>query len=226
MKKFILSALFLGSVFTVQAQTNLAGTAAATRAVLSMSVQEKTRQMYNDLELNEGQYIKIKALNQARFDKFSEIEKMYANDPQQMEAKIKDVNSQLDQEFAQILNPKQFTSYLEMDGRATTPASAPNGMNSTNGGNMTTGVNTEASSTNASAGSVEGELKVKDDKIKAETATGEMKIKGDTEKLKTDNVKYKSTPSETKIKSDLGKTKVEHDKVKTKTETSKKKIKN
>ncbi|WP_125077721.1 hypothetical protein [Rufibacter latericius] len=250
MKKLLLSALFIGAVYSAQAQTNLTGTAAASRAVLSMSAQEMSRQMYNELELNEGQYVKLKALNQARFDKFSEIEKMYATDAQMRDAKIKEVNEQLDQEFAQILTPKQFTAYLEMDGRAvaTSPSTTGTEASSTNtsGGSttLTTGTATDASTTTGTTttGSANTEIKVKDDKVKmesgsdkvklednkmkAESASGEMKVKGNSEKLKTDAVKYKSSPSETKIITPEGKSKVENDKVKIKTETTKKKVKN
>ncbi|MBC3539794.1 hypothetical protein ACFSC6_21095 [Rufibacter sediminis] len=238
MKKLILSALFIGAVYTAQAQTNLTGTAAASRTVLSMSAQEMSRQMYNELELNEGQYIKLKALNQARFDKFSEIEKMYASDAQMREAKIKEVNEQLDQEFAQILTPKQFTSYLEMDGRPVAQAATTTEMNATS-----TNVSEGTTTTNSTeTGAVNTEVKVKDDKVKmesgsdkvklegdkmkAESASGEMKVKGNTEKLKTESVKYKSSPSETKIITPEGKSKVESDKMKIKTETTKKKVKN
>jgi len=212
MKKFILSALFLGAVYTAQAQTNLAGTAATTRTVLSMSATDMTRRMYNELELNEGQYVKLKALNQARLDRFRELERMYSNDPQMLDAKINEVNEQLDEEFAQVLTPKQFTAYLELEGRG------GEGMSSSS----------NASSTNAAAGSApqEGEVKIKDDKVKVESSYGEMKQKDDKEKLKTESVKYKSTPSETKIITPEGKAKVEKDKVKIKTETTKKKVKN
>ncbi|WP_192821004.1 hypothetical protein [Rufibacter sp. LB8] len=236
MKKFFLSALMLGAFYTAQAQTNLTGTAAASRTVLSMSATELSRQMYNDLELNEGQYVKIKSLNQARLDRFNEIERMNSNDIQMRDAKLAEVNTQMDEEFAQILTPKQFTAYLELDGRGTSTAAPAS--------NNTTTMPTSSMDTTATAPKKsESEVKMKDDKIKLETETekvkieedkmkmessyGEMKIKKDgTEKLKTDNVKYKSSPSETKIKTPNGKTKVEADKVKTKTETSKKKTKN
>ncbi|GAB2536315.1 hypothetical protein [Rufibacter soli] len=239
MKKFILSALFLGAMFTAQAQTNLTGTAATVRTVLSMSATEMSRQMYNDLQLNEGQYVKIKALNQARLDKFNEIEKMYANDAQMRDAKIKEVNAQLDQEFAAILTPKQFTSYLEFDGR---PVETPSTTDSSStSGSMNMNSNSNMNSTGTST-ATEAEMKIKDDKvkmesedskvkiednkIKAESTHGEMKMKNGTEKLKTESVKYKSSPSETKIITPEGKSKVEHDKAKTKTATSKKKVKN
>ncbi|WP_181305378.1 hypothetical protein [Rufibacter sp. XAAS-G3-1] len=169
MKKLILSAFLLGAVYTAQAQTNLTGAAATSRAVLSMSAQEMSRQMYNELQLNEGQYIKLRALNQARFDKFSEIEKMYGNDAQMRDAKIKEVNQQLDQEFAQVLTPKQFTAYLEMDGRAV--AVAPSSSSTEMG----------ASSTNVSAGSTGTEVKVEE----------KVKVEGDKKKIKTETTKKK-----------------------------------
>ncbi|MBA9078722.1 hypothetical protein [Rufibacter quisquiliarum] len=172
MKKFLLSAFFIGAVYTAQAQTNLAGTAATTRAVLSMSATDMTRQMYNNLELNEGQYIKLKALNQARLDRYSEIERMYSNDTQMRDAKIKEVNDQLDEQFAEVLTPKQFTAYLEMEGRATSGgASSPEGTSTMNS------TSTNVSAGSAAAESAEGEVKVKDDKVKVESSYGEMKKK-------------------------------------------------
>lgn len=208
MKKLLLSALFIGTVYTAQAQTTLTGTAASSRAVLSMSATEMTRQMYNELELNEGQYIKLRALNQARLDRFNEVERMYSNDSQMREAKIKEVNSQLDEEFAQVLSPKQFTAYLAMDGRPVETTST-----------------TTVSNMNTSTGT-KGDVKIKDDKLKVESSYGEMKVSGDSEKLKTESVKYKSSPSETKIITPAGKSKVEPDKIKIKTQTTKKKVKN
>ncbi|AKQ45441.1 hypothetical protein TH63_06975 [Rufibacter radiotolerans] len=230
MKKFILSALFLGAIFTAQAQTNLTGTAATVRTVLSMSATEMSRQMYNDLQLNEGQYVKIKALNQARLDKFSEIEKMYANDAQMRDAKIKEVNAQLDQEFAAILTPKQFTAYLEFDGRPVQTSTTTDSSSTSGVMNMNSSTATEAEmkikDDKIKMESADSKVKIEDNKIKAESAHGEMKMKNDSEKLKTKSVKYKSSPSETKIITPEGKTKVEHDKMKAKTDTSKKKVKN
>lgn len=141
MKKLLLSAFLLGAVYTAQAQTNLTATAATSRAVLSMSATEMTRQMYNDLKLNEAQYIKLKTLNQKRLDRFSEIDKMYANDQKMREAKMKEVSAQLDEDFAKVLTPSQFTTYLEMEGRSKDGAYFPS--------------QSGASSTNYSAGSVE-----------------------------------------------------------------------
>lgn len=118
MKKLILSMFLLGGVISVQAQTNLAGTAATSQSMASMSSTEMTRQMYNDLQLNEGQYIKLKSLNQSKLDRFNEINRMYSNDQQMLKAKMSELNNQLDVEFAEILSPEQFTHYLEQEGRA------------------------------------------------------------------------------------------------------------
>ncbi|MFC6999876.1 hypothetical protein [Rufibacter roseus] len=168
MKKLILSAFLFSAFYTAQAQTELTGAAAASRANLAtMSATEMTRQMYNDLELNEGQYIKLKALNQSRIDRYNEIQRMYSNDTQMRDAKMREVNEQIDKEYAQILTPKQFTAYLENEGRLPEGAAGSS--------------ETNRSSTNASAGSAESEIIME----KGNSSQDSMRVKDDKRKQKS-----------------------------------------
>ncbi|QHL86290.1 hypothetical protein GU926_02060 [Nibribacter ruber] len=218
MKKFLLSAMFVGAVLTAQAQTNLTGTAATTRAVLSMSATEMARQMYNDLKLNEGQYIKVKALNQTRIDRYSEVERMYSNDPQMRDSKIREIDSQLDEEFAEILTPKQFTAYLEMGGKPTSTSTLPaesstpstTTMDSSAGSTIST-----SSSTSANMGTTATDSTNRNGNVtKYKKGDMEQKVKKDEMKMKEGDHKVKSEAGKFKVEDGDNKTKIESDKMK------------
>ncbi|GAA4297468.1 hypothetical protein [Nibribacter koreensis] len=226
MKKLLLSALFVGAMFTAQAQTNLTSTAATTRAVLSMTATEMARQMYNDLKLNEGQYIKIKALNQTRIDRYSEVERMYSNDQQMREAKIKEIDSQLDEEFASILSPEQFTAYIEM-GRRPSGAAPVEGATNSGGPVGTAEVSTSTtSSTSSNAGTgIYTDSTTKGNVTKYKKGDMEQKMKPGEQKIKEGDRKVKSEEGKLKIEDGDNKTKIEDDKMKMESASGEMKIK-
>jgi hypothetical protein len=223
MKKFLLSALFAGAMFSAQAQTNLTATAATTRAVLSMSATEMARQMYNDLKLNEGQYIKIKSLNQTRIDRYSEVERMYSNDAQMRDAKIREIDSQLDEEFAAILSPEQFTAYIEMGRRPMNTNTVPAG--GTTGSTSSTSTST-TSSTSTNMGTVTTtDSTTKGNVTKYKKGDMEQKMKPGEQKIKEGDRKVKSEDGKLKMEDGVNKTKIESDKMKMESASGEMKVK-
>lgn len=70
-----------------------------------------TRVMATELQLNEAEYIKLKALNRERVLKSDEVATMYSNDPAILTAKLNEVESEFDKQFTSLLNPVQLAAY-------------------------------------------------------------------------------------------------------------------
>ncbi|QMU28923.1 hypothetical protein [Adhaeribacter radiodurans] len=70
-----------------------------------------TRVMATELQLNEAEYIKLRALNRERILKSDEIAAMYNNDPTLVAAKLKEVEVNFDKKFTALLNSVQLTAY-------------------------------------------------------------------------------------------------------------------
>ncbi|MDX5443623.1 MAG: hypothetical protein LPJ89_07560 [Hymenobacteraceae bacterium] len=78
-----------------------------------------TRQMSNELGLNEMEYIKLKALNREKLKRTAEIETMYSNDPSMKMAKLKELDSNYEEQLLPLLSPKQTEAYAAYKEKST-----------------------------------------------------------------------------------------------------------
>ncbi|AMM52153.1 hypothetical protein TH61_14505 [Rufibacter sp. DG15C] len=189
-----------------------------------MSATEMARQMYNDLKLNEGQYIKIKSLNQTRIDRYSEVERMYSNDAQMRDAKIREIDSQLDEEFAAILSPEQFTAYIEMGRRPASTSTVP--ADGATGSNLSTTTSTTSSTSTNMGAVVTSDSTTKGNVTKYKKGDMEQKMKPGEQKIKEGDRKVKSEDGKLKIEDGDNKTKIESDKMKMESASGEMKVKN
>ena len=123
MKRLFLSAVFAISVMVATAQTG--GTNATTRIsksdkvyLSSVSTSEEIRQLAIQMELNEGQYIKLRDLYRAKNAQVQEINNMYANDAAMRQSKLAAINQDFEKQLAQTVSQSQFSAYLASQGRA------------------------------------------------------------------------------------------------------------
>ena len=70
-----------------------------------------TRVMATELQLNEAEFIKLKALNRERVLKSDEVASMYSNDPAILTAKLSEIEADFDKQFTALLNPVQLAAY-------------------------------------------------------------------------------------------------------------------
>ena len=94
-------------------------------------VDEVTRQMSNQLRLNEAQYIKLRAINKVKLARLDEIQWQYHDDPTRRNALMMELESQYENECSRILTPSQLSVLREEQKRDTVPAQPAN---STEGG--------------------------------------------------------------------------------------------
>lgn len=91
---------------------------------------ELTRQMANRLQLNEAQYIRLRAVNQVKLARADEIQWQYQGDPAERQRRLQELEAQYEQECQRILTPSQI-SLLRDELKRDTPAptnSAGNGL--------------------------------------------------------------------------------------------------
>ena len=69
-----------------------------------------TRQMADKLHLNEGQYIRLRAVNEIKLTAIDEIEWQY-QDLAKRNAKVSELESQYEAECSRILTPSQLSLY-------------------------------------------------------------------------------------------------------------------
>ncbi|MDQ3290055.1 MAG: hypothetical protein M3Q05_02075 [Bacteroidota bacterium] len=104
MRKVVLSLIVAASISTLtQAQT--IPSSAEKRITLL------TRVMATELQLNEAEYIKLRALNRERILKSDEMAAMYGSDSAVLTAKLKEVEVNFDKKFSVLLNPVQLAAY-------------------------------------------------------------------------------------------------------------------
>jgi hypothetical protein len=240
MKKIILGIWFAVVGLSAVAQHTAP---ASMQQMPQVSTNAEIRNLANQLQLNEGQYIRLRDLSKARQEQIAEINSMYSNDPAMRQAKIQAAQQEFDSQLAQSIGSKQFTAYLQLQGRH--PASSGGTYQAAGYGGRsleegtatgipeetappaatqtpaTTASETEPLDTNIDRGRVEVTERV----IKVKTDQGEMKVKAKKEKAETADMEYKADRDETKIKSKDGKFKAKSEKGKTKVETPKGKMK-
>lgn len=220
--------------FVALAQTGAPATPAWAADMPQVSTSKDLRLMANKLQLNEGQYIRLRDLTKTRNEQIEEINSMYSNDPAMRQAKIQAAQQEFDNQLAQSVNQKQFTAYLEMQGRSPAESKAfqaggyggraleegiePNTANQAPAQAKPAG---EPVDTNIDAGKVDISTKA----VKVDNPEGEMKVKPKKEKLETETMEYKADRDEVKIKSKDGTIKAKSEKGKTKIETPEGKMK-
>jgi len=121
MKKIFISAVFVMGVLSASAQTSSSNTNTATtnaNYASRVSTDKEIRDTANRLQLNEGQYIRFRDLSRARNEQLREANNMYANDAAGLQARLNTINKTFEIQLAQEISSKQFTAYLESQGRA------------------------------------------------------------------------------------------------------------
>lgn len=84
---------------------------------------ELTRQMSEQLKLNEGQYIKLSAVNRTRQARLEEIQRNTKNDPAGRTAQLLELQAQYEQECRRILTPTQLSHLPQLQpAQPATPA--------------------------------------------------------------------------------------------------------
>lgn len=107
MKTLLLSVLALGLSLTAAAQQKTAA-AEATSA---------TRTLANDLQLDEGAYLKVKEAYSLYFQKREELNQQLANDKAALAEALKKEETELDNRLRGVLNTRQYTLYSEAKSR-------------------------------------------------------------------------------------------------------------
>lgn len=88
-----------------------------------------TRNMTNQLHLNEGQFLKLLPLNRTKLAGLNSINREYKNDEPTRAAKAAELEAQYEQECSRILTPSQLSQLQQQNGQPTTaPANAGNGL--------------------------------------------------------------------------------------------------
>ncbi|WP_460891468.1 hypothetical protein [Rufibacter soli] len=113
MKNFSLVLFFFFAlVVSAVAQDTPATTEAVDKASTSVS-----RLMVQSMGLNESEYIQIKALNQDRLAKAAEVAKMYSNDTEMRDARLKAIEGEFESDLFKILNARQVDAYAAFKAR-------------------------------------------------------------------------------------------------------------
>ena len=201
-----------------------------TSASASYNVDQMSSQMMSDYGLDEAQYIRVKSINRDRVNRMTEIDRMYANDPQMRQQKLDALNSEFDSRYQEVFRGEQYQSYLNAQGRGTTaqPGTSTGNSDILDATMPAGNSETDMVAPDGSMG-IQGDTKIKveqGEKMKVESPNGEMKIKDDKEKVKTGDAKYKYEDDKTKIQnsSDNSKVKVKDDKLKAEDKNGKLKV--
>lgn len=90
------------------------------------SVDEATRQISKQLNLNEGQYIRLRAANKTKLARLDEIQWQYQDDAAMRDAKLMELESQFESECSRILTPSQLSMYHDEQKRDAVPSAPAN----------------------------------------------------------------------------------------------------
>jgi hypothetical protein len=108
MKNFTLTVFFfLSLVFSAAAQQT------PSTPALDQASSNLTRIMMQNMGLNEDEYIKLKALNQERLSKATEADKLYADDQEQRDVRLREIEDEFEVKLFNMLNTRQVTAYAE-----------------------------------------------------------------------------------------------------------------
>lgn len=244
MKKiFLVAALFTATTFAF----------AQTKTTEAYSAVEASRSMSENLMLNEGQYVQIKALNNVKQERYRDIDALYANDPEMRQQKLDALNAEMDMEYQKVLKADQYQTYLELEGRSSASYQTMGGSVSpeTDQMNMSqpdaviigSGQTDPAAGTKTDMKVKSGDTKMKSEpgKTKMESGNTEAKTKTNASESKSkmkradgsqvkeesdkDRYKYQDSKDNSKVKSKDDKLKMEDKNGKIKVEDDKVKIK-
>lgn len=95
--------------------------------VFSTEAADLTRQMSNRLHLNEGQYVKLYAVNRTRVAQLGEINTYFKADEAGRAARLAELDAQYDQECGRILSASQLSQLHQEQGTPGAPADNGNG---------------------------------------------------------------------------------------------------
>lgn len=94
-------------------------------------VEDLTRSMSQQLQLNEAQFIQLRAVNKIKLARTEEIQWQYHDNPLERTAKLAELESQYETECSRILTPSQLSLFHNEQHRDVMPAQPTN---STDGG--------------------------------------------------------------------------------------------
>lgn len=112
MKNFSLVLFFFFALVVSAVAQDVPSTEAVDKASTSVS-----RLMVQSMGLNESEYIQIKALNQDRLAKAAEVTKMYSNDSEMRDARLKEIEGNFESDLFKILNARQVDAYAAFKAR-------------------------------------------------------------------------------------------------------------
>jgi hypothetical protein len=115
MKKIITSAFLAFALCTANA---------AVIGNVTTEATEFARQLVSQVQLNEMEYIKVRALTIEKLEKTAEIRSMFGSNPEVLAQKIAETEKYYNDGLQQILNPKQFAGYVAFSNSLKTGAAA------------------------------------------------------------------------------------------------------
>lgn len=78
-------------------------------AVSQARLSEVTRQMCNEMRLNEAQYIRLRAVNKTKLTRLEEISWQYKDNVVEQQERIGELEAQYEAECSRILSPSQLS---------------------------------------------------------------------------------------------------------------------
>ena len=132
MKALALTLLLSGTVVAASAQMkDRIAAAPGGQPQPVTTAAELTRQMANRLQLNEAQYIRLRAVNQVKLTRTDEIQWQFQNDPTERQRKLLELEAQYEQQCQRILTPSQISllhDELKRDALPTPANATGNGL--------------------------------------------------------------------------------------------------
>ncbi|QHL89200.1 hypothetical protein GU926_17895 [Nibribacter ruber] len=108
MKNFTLSVFFFFALVV-----SAAAQKSPSNPALDQASSNLTRSMMQTMGLNEDEYIKLKTLNQERLAKATEADKLYADDTEQRDVRLREIEDEFEVKLFNMLNTRQITAYAE-----------------------------------------------------------------------------------------------------------------
>ncbi len=73
--------------------------------------------MVDAMGLNENEYLQVRTLNMERLSKAAEATKMYANDDENREARLREIEEEFETKLFRILSTRQLEAYAEFKAK-------------------------------------------------------------------------------------------------------------
>lgn len=120
---FVLIAFQASNAFAQRADLVTEHPSVIMRASPPVIADVTTREMSNRFRLNEGQYLKLNAINRTHALRVAQINEQYPADAATRQSKLTEIEAQYQQEYRQILTPDQ----LSLINEEQAPANAESG---------------------------------------------------------------------------------------------------